>query len=235
MDKFREFWTAWGPWISILLIPSLITGLSLYPKTKPIGNILSIIWNNVKKVLSALSITTFKDQSGTFQMPLKLGSIYRMMKPKKKCTCGPNEGCTKSCDRKTSSGAGGCAALLILSLSFSSQGCSWLKSTGTAVKDVAFDCSIQSIKTGAIQLVPAVIAILAGRAGNWKDQLSSFGKGIGQDILACAIREATKELLAKVSASGSSSVSPDTILALKGVTKGRVYVKEMGWKYVTED
>lgn len=64
------------PWVIFSLLPSVIAGLSLSPTTSG--------WAaRVKTFLHYLSLVTYKDQPGTFKLPLTKGPAK---KPKKKVT-----------------------------------------------------------------------------------------------------------------------------------------------------
>jgi hypothetical protein len=193
MHKFGEFWGAWGPWISIGLIPTIIAGLSISPKTRPSAGTVEKIWNVFKQFLSALSLLTFKDQPGTFQAPLKLGKLRR----KKVKESG-----------ETKSGGGtdpGCAAgillLLVLTVTPILPGCCALTGSckeGDTAGQIAtgvIDCAKEAIKSQAAHLLPTIMAILVGGAPNWQAQLDSL-KAMGIDAGACALATASTQLLA---------------------------------------
>ena len=68
MGKAVTLWHQFQPiaaWILVSLIPSVITGLSQFPKTKGIAAAL-------QKVLQFVSVLTHSDQAGTFKAPLTL-------------------------------------------------------------------------------------------------------------------------------------------------------------------
>lgn len=66
MEKALVIWHYFqviAPWLVVSLLPSLITGLSQFPKA---GGIVSVL----KQVLAALSVLTHADSPGTFKLPL---------------------------------------------------------------------------------------------------------------------------------------------------------------------
>lgn len=176
MESFRQFWQSWGPWISIALVPTIIAGLSVSPKTKEAAGFMTKAWNAFKSLLGVLSIATFKDQPGTFQLPLKLGKLTKKTPPT--------------------------TALIVgLWLSLLSCGCcAWTHSCrednhgGQAVTS-AIDCTIAAVRSQMNHFAPTVMAILKGGAPDWQAQLDSLKK-TGSDALACAIQQASMELLA---------------------------------------
>jgi hypothetical protein len=175
-ENFAAFWEVWGPFIATSLIPTIITGLSVSAKTAEAKNAVEKIWNSVKQALDFLSVATHKDKEGTFQAPFKLGVLAKKMAAKK--------------DEVP-------PALLIffaLSVPATHNGCSWLKQTGSEAKNTAIDCSVESVKDGARSLVPAIVGILMGGAGNWRDQVEVFTEKFGRDATACALQTALQRL-----------------------------------------
>ena len=229
MSNFSDFWASWGPWISLLLVPTLITGLSISPKTAKAAGVVQQIWDGLLKILTLFSVATFKDQPGTFQLPLKMGKLL----PKKKASSGEPKDPPMS-----SGGPAGCAALLALSLAAGSTqpGCAWWHSEeGQRIKNAVIDCSTEAIKSNSAHLLPVIMAILTGTAPNWDQQIEAFTKEMGRDAVACAMDMASRELLASVPASGSGAeLTPEAKAAQGGVTKARTYVQTKGWKYAPE-
>lgn len=173
MKALSHFWAVFGPWITVSLIPTIITGLSLSPKTAPEAAALQKAWDAVKKFLSFFSVATHKDEPGTFKPPLNLGSLIKKKMP----PAGP---------------AGGCAAALLLivfSMHTSACNAQWWKSTGTAVGHAAADCTKSSIQAELPNLIPTVLTILA-KPADWEKQLLALTKQFGQDELACAVKDA---------------------------------------------
>ncbi len=212
MDAIRSFWETWGMWISLALIPTLITGLSLSPKTKQYATWLGKLWDGIKPYLARFSVATFKDQPGTFKAPL---------------TSGVKE------DKPLPPAAGpGCAAALfcVLSSAIPVSSCAWLSSTGSKVEEVVIDCAIQSVKDVAIQILPVVVAILTGNSPDWRKMLEGLAKEMGRDVVACALNEAAIELQAKIPATGPDGTSV-TAEAMQGTQKARTYLGEKKWQF----
>lgn len=76
-EKFTAFWAAYGPWIGVALIPTIITGLSLSPKLAKDAPIVQKVWDTFKQIMGFLSVATPKDAVGTFQLPMKLGKLKK--------------------------------------------------------------------------------------------------------------------------------------------------------------
>lgn len=217
MDKLSDFWAEWGPWISFALIPTIITGLSVSPKTEKAAGTVQKIWNTVKKFLDVLSVAKFKDAPGTFQAPLKVTKLA----PKKK-------------NPESKSGPGCAALVLLLGLSAMQPACSQIKNAGSEAADVVFDCTVAAVQSSAAQLLPAIVAILTGSAPNWKQMLEAFTKEFGSDAVACALQNAASELQGRVSATGTGEPTPESQAAMEGVVRARTYVDGKGWKYAEE-
>lgn len=220
MQNFGEFWKTWGPWISVSLIPTLIAGLSVSPKTKPAANKFQSIWNGIKTILGMLSLVTHKDEPGTFQLPLKAGKI---VKRKKKDKTPPS----------TPTGPGCAAGLIIIALGTGStqSACSWFRSD--TVKDIGqglIDCGIQAVQSNARSLLPTILAILTGKADNWKDQVEALAKEFGRDATACALRVASEELINSVPASGSAD-DPKVKETQQGVLKASTFINDKKWQF----
>lgn len=217
--EFSEFWAAWGPWISITLIPTLITGLSMSPRTKKAASVLSKLWTNSKVVLEVFSLATHKDQPGTFKLPFQSA--------RKK---------TKKSDSDSDGGAssGACAAVFILAISSLPQaGCSWFQ--GDTIKNIgtgAINCTVQAIQSNARSLLPTVLAILTGKKVDWKNQLEDVGKEAGRDVLGCALVIASQELIMSVPASGSGAELDAAVQnAQRGVLKASEYINDKNWTF----
>lgn len=209
-EKFTEFWQAYGPWIGASLIPTIVVGLSISPKTREAAGIIQKIWDFVKMALDFLSVATYKDKPGTFQLPLKAGVLL-------------NKVTSKSAE------AGLVLFLVGVTAGYSSIGCtSWLKKEGSNAKVVLTDCSEASVKENASQLVPTLLGILTGGSVNWKDQISLFVKGFGRDTTSCAMRVAIKRLQDPIN---SEPVEDPATTAAEGAKRGQEYLNEQGWKY----
>jgi len=209
-EKFSEFWQAYGPWIGASLIPTLVVGLSVSPKTEEAAGIIQKVWDFVKMALDFLSVATHKDKPGTFQLPLKADALLKKAK-----------------NRSTEAGL--VLFLVGATAGYSSMGCvSWFKEEGGKVKTVAIDCSIASVKENASQLVPALVGILTGGSVNWKEQVKVFVKEFGQDATSCAMQAAINRLQDPIS---SEPIEDPAAAAAEGAAKGQSYINEQGWKY----
>lgn len=162
-------------WVKIvlgLLIPSLITALTPYPKAKGLVAFLQAL-------LDRLSIFTHYDSPGTLNWP-----GVRSKPPKNHTPSSPPPVVTM---------------LLIGALALSSTGCCVFK--GNCKEDdhvgqiatVVVDCASEAIKTRVAEILPAVIAIVTGNAGNWSEQLAALTE-LGLDIVACALQQSGQEV-----------------------------------------
>lgn len=212
---FAAFWQTWGPFISTSLIPTIIVGLSVSPKTSEASGVVQKVWNTVKHVLDFLSVATHKDKPGTFQLPFKLNAVVA----KKDDGEGP----------PSPPAATTTALLLIFAFSVPQSGCAWLKNAGTEAKSTAIDCSISSVQENAQALVPAVIGILTGGSVNWKDQVKLFVKGFGRDATACAMQTALKRLNDPV-ASEPVVEDPEAVRA-ESAKRADQFIDEQRWDF----
>jgi hypothetical protein len=202
-EKFSEFWAAWGPWISVSLVPTIIVGLSVDPRTAAAKTAFEKGWNFFLKVLDALSVAKPKNRPGTFQLPLKLGALV--------------------------SKKDGTALVLIFALSgYSMMGCAWLTSTGKETKNVVVDCSIAAVQDNARALVPAIIGILTGGAVNWKEQVTVFAKEFGRDATACALTAALQRLNEPIAA---EPLVNQMEANAEGAQRAADFIEAEGWEY----
>lgn len=202
----RIFWADWGPIFTLILIPSIITGLSKSPSTVGASKIVQQVWDVIKQVLSYISTTKFKDEPGTFQLPVltaarrtkKLMVAKKMMKAARRDTD----------DTPTPPPGIGTAVLSILLLmSLFLQGCcAW---TGTCTGKVGeigndiVDCGKASLKQSIANLIPTVLAIITGGSINWEQQLNSL-VGLGGDALSCALVVVAQDIQSYSSAPATS-------------------------------
>ena len=206
------FWSAYGPWVSLSLIPTILTGLSMSPKTQKAASFLQKAFNIFKQAMSFVSVATFKDEVGTFQLPLKVSNL-RKKKPGK--------------GSKKVSGSIGVLLFCTITLTTQSAGCNWFRGkTVQDIKTVVIDCGIESVKANAAHLLPVIMTILTGNAPNWVEQISAFTKELGRDAVACAMQMSAIELQSRVSAGGAEGDG-----ALSGLTKARSYASDAGWTY----
>lgn len=203
-EKFSEFWAAWGPWISVSLIPTIIVGLSVDPRTANAKNAVERAWIVLKQILDFLSVAKPKNRPGTFQLPLKLGAIVA----KKDGTA--------------------LVLLFAIGASGSLTGCAWLTSTGKEAKRVAIDCSIAAVQDHARALVPTLIGILTGGAVNWKDQVKVFAKEFGRDATACALTAALQRLNEPIAAEPLVNQMEENAA---GAQRAAAFIDAEGWEY----
>lgn len=195
------FWTAYGPWITAALIPTIITGLSISPKTAVEAAWVQKIWDYFKKAMNFLSVLTHKDEPGTFQLPLKLGGLLKK--------------------------GGGPTAMLALVILANSVNCSVMKSAGSETKTIAIDCTKEEIASKAAGILPIVLAAITGDS-TWVAQLNDLGKKAGQEVLACALAEAHDRLLAELTVSGVNG-DEESNTKLKAINRTRSYISAQPW------
>lgn len=212
LNWLSAFLASYGPWIVTGLIPTVITGLSLSPKTSGAVTWVQKAAEVFKQIMSILSFVTHKDEPGTFQVP-----VLKAFKKKG----GPGPG----------AGAAGCAALFLLAASMTQTGCAGLWKDTAPVRNKVFDCVKSVAKENAVRLLPAVIAIFEGNADNWRDQLGAFGKQFGEEALACAVNAATEEIHEKVMAGVAADAHADS----SALTKARTFAAEKKWSFTSPE
>jgi len=209
---FAEFWQTWGPWIGTALIPTIIVGLSVSPKTVDAAGYVQKAWDIIKMILDALSVVSHKDKPGTFQLPFKMNALVAKKEP--------------------TDGAPPAGPVLVLIFvvgsSYSQTGCSWWKTESTNVKRTVIDCSVASVQENASHLVPAIIGILSGGAVNWKDQVKVFVKEFGRDATACALQAATQRLNDPVQ---SEPEEDPYTTRQRAINRSDLFRSEQGWTF----
>jgi len=212
LTGLRAFLTAYGPWILGSLIPSLIVGLTISPKTQGVAAVL-------KKILDFFSVLTHKDVAGTFQLPFKLGKLVKAAKPTVLLIL---------------------LALCGIGIAVSAC-CAWTHSCAPndipgQIATKVIDCGVAAVKAEAENLLPAIVAILTGNAADWKAQLNAL-EAVGEGALACAMQDASQELLAaSLPPPGEgTTAAPATLDARVKATAGHnhadAYIKEHGWVF----
>lgn len=179
-----EFWISYGPWIGAALIPTVIAGLSLSPKTAATATLIGQVWSLIKQAMGLLSLATFKDQPGTFQLPLKLGKVV---------------------SKKTSST--GIIALFFLAHTSS---CAWLKSDAKSIGNTILHCAGQEVKDVASELVPTLITAV-GSHTSFDKIVEGLINQFGLNIVGCAALDAKKELAARIPVGGPIANNPTVI------------------------
>jgi hypothetical protein len=87
------------------------------------------------------------------------------------------------------------APLLVFTLTLSSC-CIFrgdCKSKPGQIATLVVDCALEAVKTQAVELLPAVIAIITSGGTNWMVLLDTL-KGMGIDALACALQQTGQEV-----------------------------------------
>lgn len=208
MDKVLETAKIWLP-ILVVVLSSIITGLSKMPEASGVVNVL-------KMILQLFSVLTPKDAPGTLKMPLKV-----MKHPGKKE------------DRTTPPGPPAAVMILLLAsgVLLSTNGCSWLGSVaGSGAGQSVINCAVEAVAGKAAELVATVRAIVTGGAVNWKEQLEAL-KSIGEDALACALHNVADDLTRE---SLPAATDPPETKKMKataggGAQKAKLFLKEKGW------
>lgn len=200
LEHVNAFWAAYGGWMATALIPTVIAGLTVSPKTKKAAGVVPKIWDTIKQLMGLLSVVTHKDQPGTFQMPLKLGKIAKKLKKNKQVPPA--------------------VMFFLIMFSISQANCAWWNKHGEQVEDVGVNCATVSIKDAAMNILPAVLAILSGGSVSWNEQLNAFAKQFGQDSVACALEFASNKLMAEAPMGVGSGSSE----SMEGVNKARSYM-----------
>lgn len=205
LETLTNFWLTWGPWIGTLLIPTIIVGLTVSPKTQKAAHWVQKIWDVLKTVLDYVSVLSHKDKPGTFQMPFKLGD-------------------------KLKSNTDVVLMLVLCGALVSSQAScgGWWDKNKEDIKQTAIDCTIDSVRTSASNLVPGIYGILTGGTSNWKDQISMFSKEFGRDAAACAVQAALQRLRDPIM---SEPEEDPAAVAKAAAEKADAFIKEQGWTY----
>lgn len=100
-------------------------------------------------------------------------------------------------------------------LATTTTGCPWWKDHGPAVKQGVIDCTIAAAKKEAPQFVPAIVAILQGKAPNWQQQLDALVT-LGKEATICAIQVVYNEFKTKSTPSTQAiKVSPELVKQMK--------------------
>ena len=106
-------------------------------------------------------------------------------------------------------------AIVVCLLAMSS--CWFVKKEGLVI----VDCTIQAVESHAKDLLPAVLAILHGEAPNWAAQLDAL-KSLGEDVLACALGQASMQLEAEAEGDASQpTAGPEALKAKVTAIRGR--------------
>lgn len=214
ITAFNTFWASWGPWITVGLVPTIIAGLSVSPKTQPEAAWIQRQWDRIKSILQYFSVATFSDHPGTFKLPLTKSG------PKKRKNSGVDSG-----PGSGSSSSGACAALIIAGVAAHNTGCcSWTHScqaddTAGQIATNTIDCGIASIEDDAARLLPLIMTVLTGNKPDWQAELDSL-KQSGTEAFVCALQSASF-MLADGSKPGSNEklTANQTVMSLRVTSK----------------
>ena len=207
-ENISAFWGTYGPWIGASLIPTIIVGLTLSPKTKAAASFVEKAWGVFKQIMDFLSVVTHKDKPGTFQLPLKLGEVL------------------KKDDTKGTTGL-----VLVICVSIMQPSCGPMGSGAKGAKEAAINCAMESVQTNARSLVPALVGILTGGAINWKEQVTVFTKEFGRDATACALQVAMQKIESPVQSEPEEDRLQD---AKAGAERAKEYISSEKWTFVEE-
>jgi hypothetical protein len=210
MQKFWTtlvwLWVHYSPWLVASLLPSLIAGLVISPKTEKAASVLQKILDILKKIIGFFSILTHKNDPGTFQLPFYLG---KLKKPK---VVPP-----------------AATILLIICVSLPQLSCCKVFGLcGDTAKDL-IDCAKEAIVSKTPHLIPIVKDILTG-SGDWKTSLFDLIKEWGKDAVACAMQQVGQDLLASVPP-GAEPSTPEQSAALEGVKRKREFEADQKWQF----
>lgn len=174
LSSLAVWWVHWGPWIGAALIPTIITGLSLSAKTAPEAAWVQKAWDFLKTAMGYLSVVTPKDAPGTFQLPLKLGKVFK------------------------SKSVPPALVLVLLGSSLTlgvEDGCAWTKHEASVIENNIIDCTkaeknvIDSSPQSLIMVVLDIGSRIVEAAPSGADALSQLAvelaKEYGEPIVAC--------------------------------------------------
>lgn len=202
---FVTFWADYGPYIGAAVVPTIITGLTISPKTAGAAPWVQKIWDGLKMVLDFLSVLTHKDKPGTFQLPLKAGKLL---------------------EKKEVPPA--VVLLFVVGISSTQASCAWWKKNSGEVKQVAKDCTLSSAREQAGPLMNTLVGIYTGASeGTWKKQVGSLAKTFGWDTIQCASKYALEKIVNPV----QSEADPETLKSV-ATARHRAMSVEHGWVYV---
>ncbi len=184
LSYISSVWVTYGSWIGLSLIPTIIAGLSVSPKTAGDAVIVQKIWDIIKHIMNVFSVATFKDVPGTFQLPLKLGSIV-----------------------KNTSVTGSIILLFILG----GSGCAWFTSTSKEVGSVVLHCAGQEITERSGELVQVVLA--AAGTSSLEQIVEALVEKFGLDVAGCSVLASRDQVATSVGSATKLShtiVLPET-------------------------
>ncbi len=222
-ENFAAFWASYGPWIGAAIIPTIITGLTMSPKTAKAGPWVQKVWDGIKMVMDFLSVLTHKDKPGTFQLPLKADKVIEKVNDK----IEEKKEEKKEEEEKKTGGGTGVLVFVFVAILGSQQGCAWWSKNGGDVKEAAFNCAVEAAQDKARPLVLTMVGVLTGASDDtWKKQTKVLAKEFGKDAVACATRTALERITNPVQSEEDPELMKATAMA-----RARVLEIEEGWKY----
>ena len=199
------FFSTYWPWIVTALIPTLITGLSLSPKTAPEAAWLQKALDYLKKVLSVFSVATFKDQVGTFKLPLFLDKIIKKVPP---------------------------SAVILAIFLGASLSCAGVQKDIKTAAGVVATCSGSAAKQTASGLVPVIEAAAQQDGDILTNVVEGLLKVFTGDVVACSVKDAKADLIAKLPAGKSmDAASPSEFKAVAAPNKLAKLIRDKQWSY----
>lgn len=83
---------------------------------------------------------------------------------------------------------------IVIALTSAAMSCAWIHNHPAVEADIktAIDCSVQAVRSEGVNLLPAVMAILAGAPADWEAELNAL-KVLGEDALACDLQQIAQQ------------------------------------------
>lgn len=108
----------------------------------------------------------------------------------------------------------------------STLSCTWIKTVpnNPVVADV-IDCAKEAVASTAQAILGKVTTILATGGTSWRDELTSLAISKGEEALACAVEQVTKDFTEKAEA------APNARNSITGAVNGRTFLDEKGYKF----
>lgn len=201
-DHINSIWITYGSWIGLSLIPSIIAGLSVSPRTAEGAVIVQRIWDIVKYLMSVFSVATFKDEPGTFQLPLKLGKV------KDKISV---------------------ISTMLFFLILGSLGCAWFVKDAKTVGNVVLHCSGQEVTEKSGELIQVILA--AAGTSSLEEIIEALVEKFSLDVAGCAVlssRDQVATLTVPVTRTSVMSENANTqkIIKLTSLISSKKWVLE---------
>lgn len=109
---------------------------------------------------------------------------------------------------------------------FSVSSCNWITTVpnNPTVADV-IDCAKAEVAKVTQTLIAKVSTIVASGGAGWKDELTSLAISSGEEALACAVEQVTKDF------TENASAAPNARNSNAGAVNGAAYIKEHNYKF----